>query len=131
MNLVPHSRREPAANPASGQEAGGDSTGLAEALNRMWERFLPEIRERAALLEAAANAQAIGRFSAEMRQQANAAAHKLAGTLGTFNLAHGTELAREFESLTAPANPASIDSKLAVRLRSISAEIHTIIESRS
>jgi HPt (histidine-containing phosphotransfer) domain-containing protein len=66
-----------------------------------------------------------------MRQQANAAAHKLAGTLGTFNLAHGTELAREFESLTAPANPASIDSKLAVRLRSISAEIHTIIESRS
>ena len=33
------------------------------------------------------------------REAAHAAAHKLAGTLGTFNLARGTELAREFELL--------------------------------
>lgn len=135
MNLVANSPLGPADSPshgaASGHDSGVDSSHLADALNLMWQRFLPEIRERAAILEAAANAQATSELSSEICQQANAAAHKLAGTLGTFNLAQGTQLAREFETLTAQANPASIDPHLADRLKSLSAQIHAIIESRS
>jgi HPt (histidine-containing phosphotransfer) domain-containing protein len=134
MNLAANSPLGPADNSAhgaaSGHDSGVDASHLADALNLMWQRFLPEIRERAAILEAAATSLAASQLSSEICQQANAAAHKLAGTLGTFNLAQGTQLAREFETLTAQANPASIDPNLAGRLKSLSAQIHAIIESR-
>ena len=101
---------------------------LAAAIDLLWARFLPEIGERVGLLDAAATACAANQLSAAQCKAVHAAAHKLAGTLGTFNLARGTDLAREFELLFSGEDcpgPA-----LAGRLTSIAAELRTIVESR-
>jgi HPt (histidine-containing phosphotransfer) domain-containing protein len=78
-----------------------DPTAIAEAMNRMWAKFLPDIEGRVAVLEKAAAALSQGRLTTELRQEASSAAHKLAGVLGTFGLDKGTALAREAESLYA------------------------------
>ena len=66
-------------------------------MDRLWIRFLPEIRERVAILEAAAEAVSAKRSAHPTVRPHKAAAHKLAGVLGTFNLTRGTVLARELE----------------------------------
>jgi HPt (histidine-containing phosphotransfer) domain-containing protein len=104
------------------------SSNLAAALDLLWVRFLPEIRERVAILEAAATACAANQLSTEQREAANSAAHKLAGTLGTFSLARGTELAREFELLSSREDTPSPD--LAGRFGSIAAELRIVVDSR-
>ncbi len=70
---------------------------MAQALARLWTKFLPEMERRLALLQVALDALADGDLHAEQRQAAHEAAHKLAGTLGTFGLHRGTELARQLE----------------------------------
>jgi HPt (histidine-containing phosphotransfer) domain-containing protein len=82
-------------------KAGGWSkeAQISAALERLWVRFLPETRARVEILEAAALALAAGTLSSTQRDSAAGAAHKLAGTLGTFNLARGTLVARELEQL--------------------------------
>ena len=102
--------------------------GLGAALDQLWTRFLPEIRARVNLLETAAAACAANRSTVEEREAAHAAAHKLAGTLGTFSLAHGTELAREFE--LAILREDAPDPALAGRLTSIATGLRAIVESR-
>ncbi|MFZ0306513.1 MAG: Hpt domain-containing protein [Terracidiphilus sp.] len=72
---------------------------LAATLELLWVRFLPEIRARVEVLEAAASVLAGGTLTTTQRESATSAAHKLAGTLGTFNLARGTLVARELEQL--------------------------------
>ena len=72
---------------------------VATALDAMWTRFLPEMRARVSVLAGAARALADGTLNGGQLAAAQAAAHKLAGTLGTFGLERGTELARELEGL--------------------------------
>jgi HPt (histidine-containing phosphotransfer) domain-containing protein len=99
---------------------------LAAAIDLLWVRFLPEIRDRVAILESAAAALAAGGLTDSQRDAANDAAHKLAGTLGTFDLTRGTVLARELElHYSGDADPA-----LAASLASITAELRSIIDSR-
>ncbi|MGD0731578.1 MAG: Hpt domain-containing protein [Terracidiphilus sp.] len=105
-----------------------EQTALNDALDRMWTQFLPKMEERVTLLESAAAAFAAGRLSAEQRQAASAAAHKLAGVLGSFGLARGTELARELEVLYSAEN--EIDPGVGLRLISIAAELRSLVESR-
>jgi HPt (histidine-containing phosphotransfer) domain-containing protein len=96
---------------------------VAEALDRLWNRFLPEIEERVAIIERAAAAIEAGSLTPELRRQAIAAAHKLAGTLGTFGLEEGTKVAREAEqfyigeSQSSPASTRPVE--LAAHLRAI------------
>ena len=97
---------------------------LAAALDRLWARFLPEIRERVAVVDAAVQALAAGSLGAGQKDAAASAAHKLAGVLGTFSLARGTELARELE-LQFSGTPAS-----ASQLASIASELRAVIDSR-
>jgi len=101
---------------------------LSAALDQLWVKFLPEIRLRVETLDAAVAACAANELSAAQREAAHAAAHKLAGTLGTFNLGHGTELAREFELLV--SKEAFPDSSVAGRLTSLAASLRTIVEGR-
>lgn len=111
------------------KQRGLDSTaGFQAALDQLWTRFEPEIWGRVSILETAATACAAQQLTTELREAANAAAHKLAGTLGTFSLARGTELAREFEQLT--LNDNLTDPALCSRLSSIASELHSIIASR-
>lgn len=99
---------------------------LAEALDLLWVRFLPEIRNRTNILSAAAAAAV--KLPEPQREAAHAAAHKLAGALGTFGLARGSELARELE--LAFASPAETEPSLALHLAAVTAELRTIIDNR-
>jgi HPt (histidine-containing phosphotransfer) domain-containing protein len=101
---------------------------LTAALNQLWIRFLPEIHERISVLQAAALACSSGGLSQEMREEAHAAAHKLAGTLGTFNLSRGTELAREAEQFFSMENMPTAEQ--VTRLTVLATEIGVIVNSR-
>jgi HPt (histidine-containing phosphotransfer) domain-containing protein len=101
---------------------------LAEALDRLWGQFLPQIEERVKTLEAASAALAADTLTVEMRAQANAAAHKLAGILGTFGLTKGTILAREAEIVY--SGEPETDPAAAKRLIEIATELRSIIASR-
>ncbi len=98
-------------------------------MNRMWAQYLPQILERVSALEAAGEATVQGAPTAELRLMAIAEAHKLAGTLGTFGLPQGTDLAREAEALCTPEH--AIDVASARRLLEIAAELRTMIAARS
>jgi HPt (histidine-containing phosphotransfer) domain-containing protein len=101
---------------------------LSAAIDRMWREFLPQMHERVAILEAAAKDFAAGPLSIERQQAAGAAAHKLAGSLGTFGLTQGTVLARELEIFY--SRQSEPDAELGGRISSITAELRTIIDSR-
>lgn len=101
---------------------------LAQAIDALWKRFLPEITERASVLEAAAQAAAASHLGRKQRQAAQAAAHKLAGVLGSFGLTRGTVLARELElTFARESSPSPAEGpKLAASV----AELRALIASR-
>lgn len=120
-------------NPSeeSGQDAKPsqkESADIAAILDMMWARFLPDIRDRVAVLETAAAVFTAHQVSPQQRESAHSAAHKLAGTLGIFGLMHGTEMAREFEQLT--ATDEALAAATQGQLNSLATEIRIIIESR-
>jgi HPt (histidine-containing phosphotransfer) domain-containing protein len=100
---------------------------LAGALDRLWKQFLPEIEQRVAQLEAANEALEAGKLSDHLRTVANSAAHKLAGTLGTFGLTRGTILAREAELLYSGGET---DPEALPQLKEITEQLKTLIASR-
>ena len=102
---------------------------LTAALDRLWLRFLPEMRQRIALLEAAAHACAVSTLSTAQTAEAHTVAHKLAGSLGTFNLPRGTVLARQLEMLYVPQNIPGPERT--PELAAIAVELRTLIESRT
>ncbi len=118
-------KQEPEQRADTKIAAGGS---LSAAIDLLWVRFLPEIRTRVELLKAASAACAANTLSAGMRAEAISAAHKLAGSLGTFNLSRGTELAREFEVLT--SRDGAPDATAADRLAAIASELGVLVESR-
>jgi HPt (histidine-containing phosphotransfer) domain-containing protein len=101
---------------------------LAAAIHQMWEKFLPQMEERVAILESAGAALAEEQLTLEQRAAANAAAHKLAGVLGTFGLTKGTILAREAEIIY--SGEPETDPDAAAHLHSITAQLRTLIEDR-
>ena len=101
---------------------------LAAALDQLWTRFLPQIRERVSILKSAARSLAAGCLTDPEQEEAGAAAHKLAGTLGTFGLTRGTVLARELEC--AFARESSPGSDRGVNLAANAAELRAMVEDR-
>ena len=104
-----------------------DPTAIAEVMNRMWTKFLPEIEERVAVLENAGAAISRGALTAELRKEALSAAHKLAGVLGTFGLDEGTVLAREAEEIYLRESAASMPNGRAVALAT---QLRAVLASR-
>jgi len=102
---------------------------LNEALDRLWVQFLPQMEDRLAALEAARAALAAGTLSLEQRVAAHAAAHKLAGVLGTFGLTRGTVLAREAEVLFSDETDAG--TAVVTRLAEIIPDLRTMIATRA
>ena len=119
-NLAAMNSTDPSATPR-------DSS-LARTLDGLWQRFLSETLDRVAVLESVTTAITDGRFSPEQREAAQAAAHKLAGVLGTFGLARGTEIARELE--LALAHKSSFDAEIAAEFSAATAELRQLVESR-
>jgi HPt (histidine-containing phosphotransfer) domain-containing protein len=105
-----------------------DNSDLAAALTQLWQRFMPETLARVEILEAAALACARGKLYEAQVRSAKEAAHKLAGSLGTFALTRGTVLARELEVLYSTGDTPATD--LAPRLTSLAAELRHIVLSR-
>ena len=103
-------------------------TALNAALDRMWTQFLPQMRERVEILEHAAQAFASGTLSTEDQTAAASAAHKLAGSLGSFGLTRGTELARELEVIY--SRDGGPESSLEPQLRSLASHLRWLIENR-
>jgi HPt (histidine-containing phosphotransfer) domain-containing protein len=101
---------------------------LSHAIDGLWDRFLPDITERVVVLESAAKAVAGRKLSAKQREAAQAAAHKLAGVLGTFGLTRGTVLARELE-LTF-SRESSPGPEASAKLGATVAELRSMVESR-
>jgi HPt (histidine-containing phosphotransfer) domain-containing protein len=101
---------------------------LSQAMDGLWLKFLPEIRARVAVLEAAAQAVGEGNLTGKQREAAQAAAHKLAGVLGTFGLTRGTALARELELTFARESSPGRDA--GAKLAGIATELRSMIESR-
>jgi HPt (histidine-containing phosphotransfer) domain-containing protein len=105
------------------------SSPLAEAMNRLWAKYLPQMEARVATLESAAAGLASGRLSSDERQRASADAHKLAGVLGTFGLKEGTELAREAEELYGSAD--EFDEATIVRVSLIAEQLKAMVSGRT
>jgi HPt (histidine-containing phosphotransfer) domain-containing protein len=63
----------------------------------IWERNLPLMRGRLEILDSAAAAAGSRTLSAEQRAEAASTAHKLAGSLGMYGYADGTDIARRIE----------------------------------
>jgi HPt (histidine-containing phosphotransfer) domain-containing protein len=101
---------------------------LEEAIQKMWTKFLPQMEERLAILEEADAALGADILTIEQRSAANAAAHKLAGVLGSFGLTKGTILAREAEILY--SGEPETDPAAAAQLREITAQLRTLIEEK-
>ncbi|HET7322362.1 MAG TPA: Hpt domain-containing protein [Longimicrobiaceae bacterium] len=78
---------------------------ISDALAAIWARSEPVIRERVETLHAAADALADGRLDEELREEAARAAHKLAGSLGTFGFPEGSRTAWEMERLLRADGP--------------------------
>jgi HPt (histidine-containing phosphotransfer) domain-containing protein len=100
---------------------------IAEALKLLWQKFLPQIQERIAVMEAANRALLIESLSAEQREAAAAAAHKLAGVLGTFGLTDGTNLAREAEQIYTSGS--ALDPATSPRLHAIAEQLAHLIQT--
>jgi HPt (histidine-containing phosphotransfer) domain-containing protein len=107
----------------------GAQAPISEALNQLWVKFLPQMEERIAVLDAANRALAAGSLSDEERLAAAGAAHKLAGVLGTFGLAEGTAMAREAE--IAYSSDLSGDTHRMHRLEAIARGLGEMIRARS
>src|SRR6266700_3820631 len=108
-----------------------DSAGqpsLTEALDRLWIQFLPQLEERVVAMEAANAALVANKLNDYQRAAANAAAHKLAGVLGTFGLTKGTILAREAEIIY--SGDLDAEPAVASRLVEIVDELRMLIADR-
>jgi HPt (histidine-containing phosphotransfer) domain-containing protein len=102
---------------------------LADAMNRLWDKHLPQMEERVATLQSAAKRMASGTITHDEQQRAIADAHKLAGVLGTFGLKDGTELAREAEGIFDSDLHAAADT--APRLSLIAEQLTAMIANRT
>lgn len=104
-----------------------EAAALSQMLHRIWERHLPDLRARVDVLEGAAQAVAAGELGEPQREQARHTAHTLAGSLGTFGLGRGTELARQLEGRYGDGDLHPAD---APALAQAAAEIRALIETR-
>jgi len=78
---------------------------MAQTLAALWQKNQPRVLERLAAIETAVEAALDGTLTAEQRSLAEATAHKLAGSLGMYGFAKGTELARALEVHLAEDGP--------------------------
>jgi HPt (histidine-containing phosphotransfer) domain-containing protein len=92
---------------------------LGDALERIWDRSRPITRERLAKIEAAVALIERGRCPPATLEEAQHAAHQLAGSLGTFGLQDGTLLARQIETELKEARDPDRLGKLTTRLRAL------------
>ncbi len=110
-------------SPAAG---GAGASPDQPAANRVWVQFHDMIFERLAAVETAANALRRATLTPEIRQKAVLEAHRLAGSLGMFGLAEGTQVAREIEHLL--GEQAVLAPEAPHKLMELSAALRRLLE---
>ena len=90
---------------------------LQQMLAALWQQHRSAIEERVDILSRACDALRQGNLTMADREEAQSAAHKLAGVLGTFGRTEGTDVARRMEILLAD------HGSLANRLADLSAAL--------
>jgi HPt (histidine-containing phosphotransfer) domain-containing protein len=85
----------------------------------LWQRHLPNLRERLDILDRAAAEASSGSLAEAPRAEALSIAHKLAGNLGMFGYPQGSAVASEIEHILKAPTPEQLTSltTLATRLR--------------
>ncbi|NES65653.1 MAG: response regulator [Okeania sp. SIO2D1] len=78
---------------------------LQDSISKIWDRFKGGINERIGVLEQVVVAGKNEILEIDLQRKAQQEAHKLAGSLGTFGLVDGSDLAREIETLLAAEKP--------------------------
>ena len=70
-----------------------------QILATIWQRNLPLVRQRVGTLRSAADQSNAGPLAPDVRREASGIAHKLAGSLGMFGYAAGSDIAKNLELL--------------------------------
>ena len=98
--------------PVPGPDA--DAAGKERALAALWERARHHAEERVLRLQQLAQSSLAVGLSDEERAEGEGLAHQLAGSLGTFGMPRGTEMARALEDLLGqPAESVSARLRMA------------------
>jgi len=84
-----------------GEPPGSNAQELEALLQTLWKSSYPTLLERLKTLRDAQSKLVTGSLDNETRKDSEAAAHKLAGVLGTFGLPEGSRLASKIEALLA------------------------------
>jgi len=83
------------------------TTAMSAAIAAVWERSREELERRIATLERAVAELLADDLGDALRTSAHSDAHKLAGSLGMFGLAAGSQLAHEVEQTDAARSMAN------------------------
>lgn len=78
-------------------------TQLSEDLRAIFDNHVDDFRRQVATLEEAVAAIVAGTLDEDLRAAAERDAHKLAGSLGSFGMERGSELALQLEQSLAPS----------------------------
>ena len=100
---------------------------LNQKMQVLWQKYLPEMNARLATVHSAIEALSHGSLSNDLRNAAAHAAHKLAGSLGTFGLQRGSEIALEIEQSLC-AETIFSQSEI-VRLRELASQLRREVEN--
>jgi HPt (histidine-containing phosphotransfer) domain-containing protein len=99
---------------------------LKAAVHALWERFQQTMFGRLESIEKVYSGSTEDSFTHEQRVEARNAAHKLAGSLGTFGLGEGSKLALELEGVLEGETPLSQDDHC--RLMSLAQKLRKEME---
>lgn len=112
------------AAPIASDECPPSPQQTLAAIAKVWERFKERISEQVSILEQAVH-QSPTASDPDLWQQARREAHTLAGSLGTFGFATGSQVARKIEQLLKPnvAPPARTITQLQTMVSTLRQEI--------
>ena len=83
---------------AAENEGDADVAITSQAIAQVCQRYLNSASQQVSVLEAAANAIGHGKLDPQLRYASQMNAHKLAGSLGCFGIAEGSQIARQLET---------------------------------
>jgi HPt (histidine-containing phosphotransfer) domain-containing protein len=111
------------------EQPDSDGKEMEALLQTLWKQNYGILQERLRLIRNAYDELAAGSLDSQTRSEGEAAAHKLAGILGTFGLPQGSALASKIEVSLSSAESAGKCG--APQLHSWLEELETVVASRS
>ena len=122
-----HSEREIEETPKLAAERATEEQ-TRKAISILWQRYRPLCLERLSVLETATVNLLKGPIEDQLRRKAEAEAHKLAGTLGTYGFPSGSKDARDAEVLLQTDRP--LEQRKIFRLSELVLNLRTLLESQ-